>query len=265
MLLRQERKCNYNMLTRSDYMYSIKMRSSVNLQGKEVHVSGAEKIISEKNLEQNIVEMVRRALIHTRGKAEFINLKIEELDDKCIKKINALSVCEIDSSNPSEAKTFITEMLKYIGVINTDYVFETLRESYDLRGAAIFGLKSNQRIDSAYTRGIRATYMDYENSETSYKNQFKEAIVLATKVAHAPGIIGEICISDDPECTTGYFASKSLGYIRIYNIKKFGDCNGGRVFIHNEECRLEETVNFIQNEKVIVCNIKNSNDKFTIN
>lgn len=246
-------------------MYSLKMRSSVNFQGKEVHVSGAEKIIREENLEKNILEMLRRALSHTRGKAEMINLKVEKLDDKCIKQINALPVYEIDSSNPSEAKMFITEMLKYIGIINTDFVFETLRLSYDLRGAAIFGLKSNHRIDSAYTRGVRATYMDYENSETSYKDQFKEAIVLATKVAHAPGIIGEICISDDPECTTGYFASKSLGYIRIYNIKNIGDCNGGRVFIHNEDCKLEKTIDFIQNEKVIVCNIKNSNDKFISN
>ena len=31
------------------------------------------------------------------------------------------------------------------------------------------------------------------------KNHFQEALVLASKVAHAPHSMAEICISDDPE------------------------------------------------------------------
>ena len=52
------------------------------------------------------------------------------------------------------------------------------------------------------------------------KNHYEEAIVLATKVANCPGIIGEICISDDPEYVTGYVSSKEIGYRRIKKMKR---------------------------------------------
>ena len=35
----------------------------------------------------------------------------------------------------------------------------------------------------------------------------KEALILASKLHHAH-IIAEVCISDDPDYTTGYFASE---------------------------------------------------------
>ena len=48
----------------------------------------------------------------------------------------------------------------------------------------------------------------------------KEALMLASKAASWPDVIAEVCISDDPDYTTGYIASKELGYLRIPNIKR---------------------------------------------
>lgn len=53
-----------------------------------------------------------------------------------------------------------------------------------------------------------------------------------TKVASAPNIIGEICISDDPNYVTGYIASKEIGYVRITKLKEMESQEGGRIFLY---------------------------------
>jgi 6-carboxyhexanoate--CoA ligase len=58
----------------------------------------------------------------------------------------------------------------------------------------------------------------------------KEALVLASKVASTDGVVAELCASDDPGYTTGYVASKAIGYTRLTNIKEKGSPRGGRVF-----------------------------------
>ena len=58
----------------------------------------------------------------------------------------------------------------------------------------------------------------------------REALALATKVAHAPGIIAELCWSDDPDYTAGYVASPRIGYVRFPVLKLPDDPRGGRVF-----------------------------------
>ena len=58
-------------------LYSIKMRAA---QGGDhklggQHISGAERILAEENLKKIAEAMIERALLHSRGKADFINLK----------------------------------------------------------------------------------------------------------------------------------------------------------------------------------------------
>ena len=70
------------------------------------------------------------------------------------------------------------------------------------------------------------------------KNHYEEAIVLATKVANCPGIIGEICISDDPEYVTGYVSSKEIGYRRITKMKRMGSEKGRKnISVSRNRCR----------------------------
>ena len=80
-----------------------------------------------------------------------------------------------------------------------------------------------------------------------------EAIVLATKVANAPGMVAEFCVSDDPNYVTGYVASKELGYVRIMKMKEMGDENGGRIFLFDSrKAKAEECIEYLQKKKVLV-------------
>ena len=66
-------------------MYSIKMRCSKGGPHEEggKHISGAERILHEDEVEQELINVYRRAITHERGKPDFINFKIEEIDEKC--------------------------------------------------------------------------------------------------------------------------------------------------------------------------------------
>lgn len=89
------------------------------------------------------------------------------------------------------------------------------------------------------------------------KDHYAEAIVLATKVAHAPNLIGEICISDDPDYVTGYVASKTTGYTRITKMKELGSENGGRIFLYRGRREdVAKTISFLEKQPVIVRNIQ---------
>ena len=53
--------------------YSVKMRASTG--GK--HVSGAERIVSPKDISPTVAALARRALSHERGVPDSINIKVE--------------------------------------------------------------------------------------------------------------------------------------------------------------------------------------------
>jgi len=84
----------------------------------------------------------------------------------------------------------------------------------------------------------------------------KEALILASKVASHPDVTAEICISDDPDYTTGYIASKQLGYLRIPNIKRRGEKHGGRVFIVKESADIDRLTNYLEKTPVIVSGVR---------
>ena len=64
-------------------MYSIKMRCSKGGPHEEggKHISGAERILREDEIEEELINVYRRAITHERGKPDFINLKIEKIDE----------------------------------------------------------------------------------------------------------------------------------------------------------------------------------------
>jgi len=71
--------------------------------------------------------------------------------------------------------------------------------------------------------------------------------------ANQKNILGELCISDDPDYVTGYFASKELGYVRITKLKEPGDPNGGRIFLFRGSREdAEACIRYLEREKVLV-------------
>ena len=243
-----------------DY-YSLKMRASQQIgegdQKREQHISGAERIVSREAVETVCSAMARRALTHSKGDPDFINIKIEKVCEKDIQILRALPVTRVDVDSWQQGLDKAFELIDEAAELK-DFrkkLPKLLRETFPMRGAMLYDIATGERLEPDHERGVRATYMDALRSSDvdSQKNHFNEAIVLATKVANAPGMVAELCISDDPEYVTGYVASKELGYVRIMKMKEMGDENGGRIFLFDSrKAKAEECIEYLQKKKVLV-------------
>lgn len=239
----------------SNEMFSIKMRANKQENGKEIHISGAEKIITQERLETCVQQLLQRALTHSKGNPDGINIKLERIQEDEILHLQALPVRKVEVQTPQEGLQVIADLLKELGLEQGERYLSLLKASYGMRGAMLLHVDTLERLEPNQERGIRATYMDVENYEDdrSEKNHFKEALVLATKVAHHPNIVGEICISDDPDYVTGYFASKQHGYVRITKLKEPGCPDGGRIFLFRGTAEeAADCIHYLEKEKVLV-------------
>ena len=262
-----------------DY-YSLKMRASE----EDIHISGAERIVTRDAVEEVCQAMVRRAMNHPKGDPDKINIKIEKVPEEEIQILDALPVTRIDVDTWQEGldKAFeLVEKSVAKAAHNNSVILseaknqafladfrqqlpELLKSTFPMRGAMLYDIRTGNRLEPNQERGVRATYMDALKSNTvdaretgaapsANKNHFNEAIVLATKVANAPGIVAELCISDDPDYVTGYVGSLELGYVRIMKLKEMGDPNGGRIFLFDSnKTTAEECIDFLQKKKVLV-------------
>ena len=247
-------------------MYSAKMRSSlggVNGKGGK-HISGAERIVSDEEIEELLISFYRRAKTHERGEPDFINLKILKVDEKSVSYCKLLNVYSRPSSTKDEGRKIAKEELVKIGVseIAVQKGFQALESLNDsIRGAMVLSAKTGERLDNLGDRGVRCSNMDCADKK-SYSQKLesmglkgdhaREALVLASKVASASGTIAELCWSDDPDYVTGYVGSSKFGYCRISVMKDKGDPVGGRIFFVNDDVNIEKYINYMQNKVVLV-------------
>ena len=244
-------------------LYSIKMRASQKIKDKNIHISGAEKIIDKSNIKICTDSLIKRALAHENGEADFINIKIENIKKEDVIELQALPVINEPAATKEEGFTILKNYLDDLGIKKSSEILKLIKKCANIRGAILLNINTFERMEPDFTRGIRATYMDSKKfALCSKKNHFSEAIILATKVSNAPNIVGEICISDDKNYVTGYFASKKTGYIRISKLKEKGDPIGGRIFLYNGKTKkdLSETIYFIEKQPVIVKNVESYSD-----
>ena len=235
-------------------LYSVKMRASE--AGR--HVSGAEKIVPAEAAPQTAAALVARALAHERGEPDFVNIKVERPGE--VIRLPALPVATNVTRTAAEGRRRAAELLAGAGIARSDEILAKFAESHGLRGAMLLDADTLERLEPDPARGVRATYMDDAESllkgTASGKNHYAEAIVLATKVQYAPGIVGEICVSDDPGYVTGYVATRAIGYQRITVIKEKGDPNGGRIFLYRgPREQVAETIRFLEHTAVLVENV----------
>lgn len=232
--------------------YSIKMRASRG--GK--HVSGAERILPQQDMASAIGVLSERALHHGLGRADFINIKMEEVLPEELEYLDALPVSTHPADTIEGSYAIMRQILGELGLASeADELIELLRHVRPMRGAVLYDVATSQRLEPDQERGIRVTYMDAEGATCggSNKNHFREAIVLATKVVNAPGIISELCMSDDPEYVTGYISSKQHGYVRLTPLKAVGDTHGGRIFIFDSRrAKAEDAIHYLERQKVLV-------------
>lgn len=241
-------------------LYSVKMRASMEDNGTSKHISGAEKILSEEQVYQCVNSLIERGLHHDKGEADFLNIKIEKAHRDEIEYLEALKVTTVEVDDYKDGLKEIDKFLKEIGAPCYEIIKPFIEQTYAMRGAMLLDITNLKRLEPDSDRGIRATYMDQERDiakpVSNYKNHYEEAIVLATKVVNCPGIVGEICISDDPNYVTGYVASKEAGYRRITKLKEMGSENGGRIFLYDpEKASVDDVINYLQKKMVIVKNV----------
>ncbi len=233
-------------------LYSVKMRASREGQ----HISGAEKIVPAGRVAAIASQLAERALSHPKGEPDFLNIKVEA-QPRQIRRVKALAVTTHETRTPEEGLSLAAELLAGDGITRIGEIMNRFSESHSMRGAMLLDADTLERLEPDPERGVRATYMDdassLEKGTARGKNHYAEAIVLATKVQNAPGIVAEICVSDDPDYVTGYVASKRLGYRRITVLKKIGDPRGGRIFLYRgPRERVAETIEFLERVPVLV-------------
>ena len=180
-----------------------------------------------------------------------MNLKVEEQTD--LLRIKALPVFTIEVDGPAAGWAKVEEILSSAGFARVKEICALFKETYPMRGAMLLDADTLERLEPDKARGIRATNMDGVPSPApDKKNHFAEALTLASKVLAAPGIVGEICVSDDPAYVTGYVATHS-GYHRITVLKERGAPVGGRIFLYRgPRGAVPDTIDFLEKRAVIV-------------
>ncbi len=252
-------------------LISIRMRASkkvdskqheVNRQ-KEIHISGAEGLYEVGDIQRVVKKYIERARNHPKGRADKIIITIEETRQKP-KEIPALPVATINCRMPAEAENIVVRLLRSLGISGkaVDQAFESIKKGV-IRGAAVVTGEKGGRIEADRERGVRVSRLGISKgalkllssrlSRRGINNDtVKEALILASKVASCGNVIAELCISDDPDYTTGYVASQKFGYLRIPNIKEKGSKRGGRAFFVREGTDIEEIMCYLERVPVLI-------------
>jgi 6-carboxyhexanoate--CoA ligase len=249
-----------------DLLYSIRMRASTGNR----HVSGAERIVSSKKVDAAVQALVTRAR-HKKITPHQIVITIEHLENIPIRMLTALDVVTVNTPDMTTGRSAASRILQSLGISKQSVTAAinllcngATPDGRTMRGAMIIDFQQGERLEPDRDRGVRASRFDWTDEAldtiteklamiglTHFRTH--EALALATKVAHAPGIIAELCWSDDPKYSAGYVASRGIGYVRFPMLKLPGDTNGGRAFfVDGKDLNMEAFIHYLQFEPVLV-------------
>lgn len=258
-------------------MLSIRMRASKKGRSKKdegrkrnresetgIHISGAEGIYREAEKTRVIEKYLARALSHPRGKPDKIVITVEKIGQKP-KLISALPVKTLQCRSVREAEQCVEKILRDIGISEKAFVQarRVLNRDEAMRGASIICAGSGRRLEPDKKRGVRASRLGISpraekalssglSSRGINTETVREALLLASKIASHNLVEAELCMSDDPDYTTGYVSSKKYGYVRIPNIKRKGDRRGGRVIFIKKKADMAPFISFLEKIPVII-------------
>ncbi len=244
-------------------LFSIKIRSSKG--GK--HLSGAERIVNEKELDKTVEELYKRV---KRKDPDSINLKIKKIKNPPTVVPFSLQIKNLTFSSYKEANEKAIEILKRVVNIKEEKLREIISllhegaspDRENMRGAMIVN-EDGERIELDRYRGVRTTDVDFIDreevlkklKEKGFTDRTLDALALTTKNMLYPDIIAEYCISDEPDYLTGYVSTKEF-YYRISPLKKQGNPKGGRVYFVKNNTDIEKLYRFLQEEVVLIKDIK---------
>ena len=237
-------------------LYSVRMRAAQGgpHENGGHHISGAERIVKLEEVGAIAQSLAERALHHSKGTADFINITVDVIPPEQITYIDCLKVEEHSTGSISESHQLATELLQGPTISETAvHKAISMLKSLDrsMRGAMLVDAMTGERLDEG-NRGVRVSHMDSFDSHALGDNEhMREALVLASKVQSAKGVVGELCWSDDPDYTVGYVACNGV-YHRIPNMKELGSDIGGRVFFVQSDIDSESVIEYLESAPVLV-------------
>lgn len=243
--------------------YSVRMRASQNNESNEKHISGGELLSRYDHLEKSVSFLTTKALQHTRGRADFMQIQVEKITEPIL-KTQPLKPTTHNVNTEEDGRALATQLLIKLGVtaIAIDRALSTLFTVGNMRGAMVVDAITGKRLDTEDDiKGIRVTRLGWDLEDFQHWCQqqnipenirTKEALTLASKVAAHPSTIAELCWSDDPEYITGYVASSKHGYERITHLKKAGDEQGCRIFFVKSDIDIQAYKTFLTKQPVMV-------------
>ena len=237
-------------------LYSVRMRAAQGGPHEKGghHISGAERIVKLDDVGAIAQSLAERALHHSKGTADFINITVDLIPPEKITYIDCLKVEEHKTGSIYESHQLATELLDGPAISKTAvHKAISMLKSLDrsMRGAMLVDAITGERLDTG-NRGVRVSHMDSFDSHALGDNEhMREALVLASKVQSADGIVGELCWSDDPDYTVGYVACNGV-YHRLPNMKELGSNIGGRVFFIQSDIDSESVITHLESAPVLV-------------
>ncbi len=247
-------------------LYSVRMRATC--QSK--HLAGAERIVTAAAVSETTAALTSRAMSHVNGVADEVYCSVERIDPAIVRyeKLPDISTYQLDDWQ--KGRQLACCMLSRAGV-KEDIAARAVQllangagpEGSAMRGAVIMDPATGERLERDQSRGVRVSRMDLApecRSELERElasvgldhHRVLEALVLAGKVLSAPGVVAELCWSDNPDYTTGYVADLHGGYQRITALKPVGDSLGGRVFfIDPTAVAIDELIDYLECQPVL--------------
>jgi len=250
-------------------LYSIRMRASIG----DRHVSGGERIVIREKIERTVEELVERAMRKSCTRDQ-VAVTVEPVGDAIIHRLTSLDVITISILDMQAGRNGASRVLQRAGVsaqaVHTAISHLSTGAALsggNMRGAMIIDAQKGERLEPDRERGVRVSRFDW-SEETGEKIvsqlaalglthfRTREALALATKVASAPGIVAELCWSDDPDYTAGYAASPGMGYVRFPVLKNIGDAKGGRAFfIDKDVLDMDMLLPYLEKEVTLITDI----------
>ncbi len=237
---------------------------------QERHISGSERIVPEERIEKTASELLARAL--SKGfTPDTIVVTLDSLKDVAPIQQRALDVVALSVHVVRSGREMASRILQSLGV--SAMAIEIAMTHLDrgaspsgnnMRGAMVLDASTGDRLEQDRERGVRASRFDWSDDGERKISRLladaglthfrtREALALATKVAHAPGMVAELCWSDDPDYTAGYVASLAMGYVRFPVLKHRGNGKGGRAFfVDPDTFKMEAFLTYLQAKPVLV-------------
>lgn len=231
---------------KGSHLYSVRMRAFKN----DHHLSGGEDLVSRDRLGERVLALLEQGLTSSKNSeslAPSLNIRIDPVPGSDIVPSLLLPIYCLESGSHEDTLSFLrmaldarVPRLSVPGKMFFGHFLEILGGSGKELSGATYILPSGKRVIPEKT-GVRVSHFgiaphlrqvllkESASHPAGSGRRFIDALQIASKIMSHPVPEIEVCVSDNPEYTTGYIALKGFGYIRLPHIKPEGRAWGGRL------------------------------------